>query len=100
MYNDDFVYADPPYLQATASYNNNWTKEDTQSLFTKLLDHHNNGGSFALSEFIIHNEQRNTLLDQFIQTGRFNMHFINSDYSSCNCGRKKGYSLEVLVTNY
>lgn len=48
---DDFVYADPPYLNSVAAYNENggWTEDDERSLLEKLDELNAQGVKFALS---------------------------------------------------
>ena len=49
--NKNFVYADPPYLNSCATYNQNgaWTEKDEKDLLELLEQINNGGGQFALS---------------------------------------------------
>lgn len=94
----DFLYCDPPYLNSTATYNENgaWTEEDEKDLLA-LLDFVNlNGGRFALSNNLKYD---NPLLDEWKK--KYNVHYLNSDYSNCNYHKiDRGKDIEVLITNY
>ena len=46
---NSFVYADPPYLNACASYNKSWTEAEEIHLLNLLDKVNGNGGKFALS---------------------------------------------------
>lgn len=102
---NDFVYADPPYLVTTASYNENggWTEKDEQDLLV-LLDHLNSiGCRFALSNVTQSNGKANHILTDWISRNqnRYRVINISRNYSNANYQRKdNGESREVLVVNY
>ncbi|WP_298536163.1 DNA adenine methylase [uncultured Methanobrevibacter sp.] len=96
----DFLYADPPYLITTASYNeqNAWTLEDERSLL-KFLDNLNeNNVNFALSNVLESKGKENKLLKKW--ANNYNVNYLNFDYSNSNYQTKKGKSVEVLICNY
>lgn len=101
----DFVYADPPYLVTTASYNENggWTEKDETDLLAQLDRIHARGCRFALSNVTQSNGKENRLLIGWIESnrGRYRVIEISRSYSNANYQRKdSGESHEVLVVNY
>ena len=96
----DFLYADPPYLITTASYNeqNAWTLEDERNLL-KFLDNLNeNNVNFALSNVLESKGKENKLLKKW--ANNYNVNYLNFDYNNSNYQTKKGKSVEVLICNY
>ena len=94
----DFVYADPPYFNSVAAYNEQggWTEKHEQCLLANLDELNQRGISFALSNNLKYD---NPLLDEW--KNKYNVHYLNGDYSNCNyhkIDRSKDY--EVLITNY
>lgn len=101
----DLVYADPPYLVTTASYNENggWAEKDELDLLSLLDRIHKGGGRFALSNVTQSNGKTNRLLVDWINRNRdcYRVIDIARDYSNANYQRKNnGESREVLVVNY
>ena len=98
--NNDLVYCDPPYLNSTATYNENggWTIEQENELRNLLIRIHNNNGRFALSN----NLTTNTTLQKWAEDNKFMIHNLASKYSNCNYQKKDKATkdLEVLITNY
>lgn len=101
---NDFVYCDPPYSITTGSYNDgnrgfkNWTQASDEALF-KLLDSLNDRNiKFALSNVLEHKGEQNDLLIEWSK--KYNIHYLNKDYSNSSYNTKKGTSKEVLITNY
>lgn len=103
---NDFVYADPPYLITTATYNDGkrgfegWSKEDDNCLF-QLLDNINNKGiKFALSNVVEHQGIENHELKEWSK--KYNIHYLNCNYNNCYYNKKKTNkeTIEVLITNY
>ena len=102
----DFVYADPPYLITTGTYNdgkrgfNGWSKNDDVDLF-KLLDALNEKGvKFALSNVLEHKGKFNDCLINWSK--KYKIHYINYDYKNSNYHGKNTdkKTIEVLITNY
>lgn len=102
----DFIYADPPYLITTGSYNDGkrgfegWTKDDDLRLF-QLLDTANEKGiRFALSNVFEHKGQKNDELIDWAK--KYNIHYLNYDYRNSNYHSKNTTenTIEVLITNY
>ena len=95
---DDFVYADPPYFNSVAAYNENggWTEEHEKALLSILDNLNNKGIKFALSNNLKYD---NPLLKEWMQ--KYNVHYLNANYSNCNYHKKdKSPDIEVLITNY
>ncbi|MDM8332534.1 DNA adenine methylase, partial [Limosilactobacillus pontis] len=100
----DFVYADPPYLITTGSYNDgnrgfvNWKEEQDKQL-RHLLDSLNAKGiRFALSNVLKHKGAVNNELIQWSE--QYNVHHLNYDYSNSSHNTSHLGSDEVLITNY
>lgn len=101
--NEDFVYADPPYLITVANYNENggWNKDMEIKLLEKLDLCNENGVRFALSNVLEHKGKSNDILKEWSK--KYNINYLNYDYSNCNYQTKdktKKSSVEVLITNY
>lgn len=99
-----FVYADPPYLVTTASYNENggWSEADEIDLLATLDRIHGWGCRFALSNVTRSNGRTNTILEDWLER---NSHYrvidIEREYTNANYQRKnEGAAHEVLVVNY
>jgi adenine-specific DNA-methyltransferase len=99
-----FVYADPPYLIATASYNeqNGWTDKDEKELLDYLDNLNKNGYRFALSNILCSKGKTNLILIDWIKRNNYIVHHLNKDYSNCNyhAKNKNETTDEVLITNY
>lgn len=103
MTKSHLVYADPPYLISTATYNESdgWNLLKEQALLDYLLDLHKKGIYFALSNVIEHKGQQNTILIQWINDHRFTQHTLNFHYKNSSYhGKNHDITTEVLVTNY
>lgn len=101
----DFLYADPPYLISTATYNeqNGWTINDEKDLLELLNSLDAKGVKFALSNVIEHKGEENTILKDWINKHkRYNVHCLDYNYNNSNYQfkHKKSKTLEVLITNY
>lgn len=98
----DFVYCDPPYLIATATYNemNGWTVDDDADLhdFLDALDR--KGIRFALSNVTHHKGKKNSLLLEWSR--KYETHFMHCRYENASYHGKgtDKPTQEVLVTNY
>ncbi len=100
---NDFVYADPPYLITTGSYNDgnrgfvNWSHKQEDELYEVLDTLTDRNIRFALSNVLSHKGKTNKKLiewsDKYFVTP-LNYSYNNSSYNS------KGKSEEVLITNY
>ncbi len=103
---NDFVYADPPYLISNASYNDgkrgfkNWgVKEETELLV--LLDSLDKKGvKFALSNVLVHKGLENTKLIEWSK--KYHIKHIEKSYNNSSYQRKNKdkETKEVLIYNY
>ena len=94
----DFVYCDPPYLNSSATYNeNNSWNIDMECELLNLLDNLDRKNiKWALSNNLKYN---NIVLG--IWKNKYNVHYLDSDYSNCNYHKKdRTADKEVLITNY
>lgn len=102
----DFLYADPPYLISTGSYNDGkrgfkgWSETDDENLFSVLDNLNEKGVKFALSNVIKHKGLVNEKLIEWSR--KYNIHYINYNYSNSNYHGKNTdkETVEVLITNY
>ena len=102
---DDFVYADPPYLVTTASYNEGggWSESDERDLLALLERLHRQRCRFALSNVTESNGRMNTILQEWLNRykNEFQVVEIERNYSNSNYHRKNsGKTREILVVNY
>lgn len=104
---NDFVYADPPYLITTGTYNDGkrgftgWDEECEKQLLNLLDSLSNRSIKFALSNVIFHNEKTNIILKEWIEQNNYCINYLDKDYSNCNYHTSnKNTSVEVLITNY
>lgn len=102
----DFIYADPPYLITTGSYNDGkrgfegWSEQEDLALF-RLLDRlHKKGVMFALSNVLEHKGRENNLLKKWAK--KYQTHIIDYNYKNSNYHAKNTdkITIEVLITNY
>ena len=102
---NDFIYADPPYLITCASYNENggWNEESEYRLL-EILDACNKKGiKFALSNVLENKGKKNDILIAWAEKNNYNIHHLNMTYSNCNyhaLDKSSGTTDEVLITNY
>lgn len=94
----DFIYADPPYLNSVAAYNEKggWTEKDEKELLGYLDGMDERGVKFMLSNNLKYN---NSLLEEWMR--KYKVIHIGSQYSNCNYHKKdKSEDDEILVVNY
>lgn len=102
----DFLYADPPYLITTGSYNDGkrgfegWSEAEERALYSLLDSLDVRGVKFALSNVIEHKGRKNAILNTWRE--KYITHEIISNYSNSNYHGKNTEALttEVLITNY
>lgn len=102
---NDFVYADPPYLITCATYNEQggWTEQLEHDLYEFLDNLHAHNIRFALSNVLTSKGNTNTILQQWLEDNpQYNCHHLNYTYSNSNYQVKDRtlVSDEVLITNY
>lgn len=98
---NDFIYLDPPYLDTTATYNENggWTENDENDLY-KLCEELNNCNiKFAMSNVFSNKGITNEKLIEWCKKNNWSVHYFdNFTYSAC--GKGNGKTVEVLIMNY
>lgn len=98
----DFLYADPPYLISTATYNeqNGWTEKEENDLLEFLDQLNANGVHFALSNVLEHKGSENTILKKWAK--KYNVNVLDYNYNNSNyqIKQKGSKTTEVLITNY
>ena len=100
-----FVYADPPYLIACATYNegDGWTKEDEYALLNFLDEIDRRGIRFALSNVLEGKGNKNEILMDWISHHPgYRVINLNYSYSNSNYHIKVRdvITREVLIVNY
>ena len=100
---DSFVYVDPPYLIACATYNeqNGWTEKDEIDLL-KFLDELNEKKiKFALSNILTSKGRRNEILQKWLECRNYRIINLEYNYSNSNYQKiDKDSADEILVVNY
>lgn len=102
---NDFVYADPPYLITCASYNelDGWNENNEIDLL-KMLDKLNERKvRFALSNVLSAKGKVNNILDSWLNKNpEYKCYHLNFDYknSSYHKTERINKTDEVLITNY
>lgn len=106
---NDFIYADPPYLITTGSYNDGkrgftgWCKTSEIQLLNLLTELDKKGLKFGLSNVLFHKGKYNTILSSWAKQNNYHISYLDKDYSNCNYqlhDKSKNSSIEVLITNY
>ncbi|MCE8162666.1 MAG: Dam family site-specific DNA-(adenine-N6)-methyltransferase [Candidatus Moeniiplasma glomeromycotorum] len=96
---DDFVYCDPPYFIADATYNVGWGIKEEKKLLEVLSSLDGKGVKFALSNVVESNGRKNNILINWAK--KYKVNYLDFSYKNSNYQRKnKGRTIEVLVTNY
>lgn len=103
--NNDFVYADPPYLITCATYNEQggWNEDLEYELYHYLDELHARNIRFALSNVLTSKGKINNILQDWIgQNPQYICHHLNYNYSnsSYHTSDRTTGSDEVLITNY
>lgn len=102
---NDFIYCDPPYLIATASYNENskdggWDTNKEKQLLELLDTLNDNNIKFGLSNVISHKGRTNELLKEW--SNKYTTYHLNMSYKACSYHGKDTDKLtdEVFICNY
>ena len=100
LHNEDFVYLDPPYLNTTATYNENqgWTSKDETDLHSLCEQLTSNGIKFAMSNVFLCKGQENTQLVEWCKNNNYRVEHLQGVYSACGKGNSKAD--DVLIMNY
>ena len=103
---NDFIYADPPYLITCATYNENggWNNSDELDLIEFLDKIHTSGKKFALSNVLRSKGKENKILLDWLEKNSEVYHAVHlkHSYSNSNYHKtdKNSESDEVLIVNY
>lgn len=103
---NDFVYADPPYLITCATYNENggWSDRDEIDLLKFLDNLHSNGIKFALSNVLRSKGKENLILLEWLKKNSADYRTVHLKHSYANSNYHKtdkiSNSDEVLIMNY
>ena len=103
---NDFVYADPPYLITCASYNeqNGWNEDLERDLLNFLDKLHARRIKFALSNVLESNGKKNIILIDWLEKNQTIYKTIHLDYNYSNSNYQKKNKTdsadEVLIINY
>lgn len=101
---DSFVYADPPYLITTGSYNDgnrgfvNWTSIQEQELYDFLDGLNDRDIKFAMSNVTDHKGHSNDMLKKWAV--KYNVIELDYDYKNASHNTVAKDSTEVLITNF
>lgn len=98
---NDFVYLDPPYMNATATYNENnaWNEKDEDDLYVLCDELTEKNIRFAMSNVFKNKGVINDKLITWVSDKRFNVYTFNK-FSYMACGKGNSDATEVLITNY
>ena len=98
---NDFVYLDPPYLNTTATYNENngWTELDEYELYElcEKLDRAN--VKFGMSNIFENKNIKNEKLINWCKKNNWNVYTFDK-FTYMACGKGNSNAKEVFITNY
>ena len=101
---DSFIYADPPYLITTATYNekNGWTENEEKKLLSFLDECNVKNIKFALSNVLKTDGKKNQILEDWLLKNDYNCNHLKYSYKNSNYHKKENAEKtdEVLITNY
>ena len=99
--NNSFVYLDPPYLDTTATYNENggWTIKDEQNLYNICEELDNNGIKFGMSNVFINKGKTNDKLIEWCNKNKWNVYTFDK-FTYMACGKGNSNAKEVFIKNY
>lgn len=98
---NDFIYLDPPYLNTTATYNENggWSENDENNLY-HLCEHLSmNNIKFAMSNVFENKGVINHKFIDWVHKNNYNV-FTFDKFTYYACGKGNSNTKEVLITNY
>ena len=97
----DFVYLDPPYLNTTATYNENegWTIKDEEDLYDLCENLNNKNIKFGLSNVFANKGVENTKIIEWCDKNNWNVYTFNK-FSYMACGKGNSNAKEVFIRNY
>lgn len=97
---NDYVYLDPPYLNTTATYNENegWTRYDEDNLYILCEKLNSNNIKFGMSNVFSNKGIENRKLIDWCDKNKWNVFEFNK-FSYCACGKGNSNTKEVFITN-
>ena len=98
---NDFVYLDPPYLNTTATYNENdgWTIKDEEDLYNFCEELNKKNIKFGLSNVFENKGNKNDKLIKWCEDNNWYVYVFNK-FSYTACGKGNSNAKEVFITNY
>ena len=98
---EDFVYADPPYLITCATYNEkSWNKAEEKRLLSFLDELNENKIRFGLSNVLSTDGKTNIILQEWLVKRNYVCHHLHFSYKNSNYHKKTVTKTdEVLITN-
>ena len=99
--NNSFVYLDPPYLDTTATYNENggWTIKDEQDLYNICEELDSDGIKFGMSNVFINKGKTNDKLIEWCNKNKWNV-YVFDKFTYTACGKGNSNAKEVFIKNY
>ena len=99
--NNSFVYLDPPYLDTTATYNENggWTTKDEQDLYNICEELDSNGIKFGMSNVFINKGKTNDKLIEWCHKNKWDVYTFDK-FTYMACGKGNSNAKEVFIKNY
>lgn len=101
IHNNDFVYLDPPYLSATATYNENngWAEENENKLYKLCEELNEKDIKFGMSNVFENKGIKNQKLIDWCDGNNWNIYTFDK-FTYMACGKGNSNAKEVLITNY
>ena len=98
---DTMIYLDPPYLNTTATYNENdgWTMKDENDLYGLCENLNNKNIKFGLSNVFINKGVENTKIIEWCNKNNWNVYTFDK-FTYMACGKGNSNAKEVFITNY
>ena len=98
---NDFIYLDPPYLNTTATYNENngWNEKDEDDLYNLCEELHSKGIKFGLSNVFENKGIKNDKLINWCEKNNWNVYTFDK-FTYAACGKGNSNAKEVFITNY
>jgi DNA adenine methylase Dam len=98
---NDFVYLDPPYLNTTATYNENdgWTIREEKDLYKLCEELNNEKIRFGLSNIFENKGIKNEGLIKWCEDNNWNVYTFDK-HTYMACGKGNSNAKEVFITNY
>ena len=103
---NDFIYLDPPYLNTTATYNeqDGWNEENEHQLFQYIAHCLNKDINFGLSNILINCEYKSTEMYLFAHdydiSKKIAIYKLDKNYKNCNHQKSSTNVLqEIYITN-